>query len=401
VLVSAYATELTAQWPQWGGPNRDFTIEAGRLADTWPEDGPKRLWHRELGDGYSSIAVDDGLLYTMYRSNGEEVVIAMKSDTGDTVWEYRYDAPLFAGLNRNHGVGPRATPTIYGDRVCTVGVSGHLHCLAKRTGERLWSHALLQEYDGRSQDCGFAASPLIHESKVIVPVGGPGHAVMAFDLADGRVVWQSQDDAAAYASPVIITVDREPQVVAFLGAEVIGLDPRTGSPKWRFPHRTPYGVNATTPIWCPENTLFVTSAYGEGSRALRLTHSTERTVAEERWHNRKFRVHFSNVIRIGDHVYGTSGDFGPVYLGGLNLRTGKLAWRKRGVVEKASMLLVKDRLVMLDETGKLVAARVSPAGVDVEAAHQLFDERCWTVPTIIEDVMYVRNTKSASAYRLD
>ena len=68
IALAAFGTEpAAAQWPQWGGPNRDFTVETSGLADTWPEDGPARLWHRELGDGYSAIVYDDGLLYTMYR----------------------------------------------------------------------------------------------------------------------------------------------------------------------------------------------------------------------------------------------------------------------------------------------------------------------------------------------
>ncbi len=57
---------VTPEWPQWGGPNRDFVAKTHGLADSWPEGGPERLWERELGDGYSSILVEAGKLYTMY-----------------------------------------------------------------------------------------------------------------------------------------------------------------------------------------------------------------------------------------------------------------------------------------------------------------------------------------------
>ena len=56
-----------ADWLQWGGPNRNFSVDSPGLADRWPDEGPRTLWSRELGDGYSAIVVKDGLLYTMCR----------------------------------------------------------------------------------------------------------------------------------------------------------------------------------------------------------------------------------------------------------------------------------------------------------------------------------------------
>ncbi|HEU4596986.1 MAG TPA: hypothetical protein VFS10_17780, partial [Pyrinomonadaceae bacterium] len=50
------AAAQSADWPQWGGPERNFVSGAKGLAATWPEGGPRRLWSRELGEGYSAIA---------------------------------------------------------------------------------------------------------------------------------------------------------------------------------------------------------------------------------------------------------------------------------------------------------------------------------------------------------
>ena len=80
-------------WPQWGGPSRDFSVESDELADSWPEDGPPRLWKRPLGAGHSAIVSDGELIFTMYRPTldaEEEAVIAMQATTGETVWEDRY-----------------------------------------------------------------------------------------------------------------------------------------------------------------------------------------------------------------------------------------------------------------------------------------------------------------------
>jgi hypothetical protein len=55
-------------WPQWGGPTRNFMSDSKGLASSWPAGGPKKIWSRALGEGHSSIVVEDGRLYTLYRN---------------------------------------------------------------------------------------------------------------------------------------------------------------------------------------------------------------------------------------------------------------------------------------------------------------------------------------------
>ena len=83
-----------ATWHQWGGPHRNFHIDSVPLAKTWPEDGPPRLWSRSLGEGYSSIVVDGEMLVTMYRDGDEEIVIALATSSGRTLWRHTSQAPL-------------------------------------------------------------------------------------------------------------------------------------------------------------------------------------------------------------------------------------------------------------------------------------------------------------------
>ena len=97
IFLFATATAALAQssdWSQWGGPHRNFISETKGLATSWPATGPRRLWQRELGEGYSSIAVDRGMLFTMYRKGDNEVAIALDAATGKTIWEYSYAAPF-------------------------------------------------------------------------------------------------------------------------------------------------------------------------------------------------------------------------------------------------------------------------------------------------------------------
>lgn len=79
------------EWPQWGGPSRNFKVQSGALKDSWPTGGPKQLWSRPLGEGHSAILVDNGKLYTMYGSGTRETVIALDAATGRTLWEFPYE----------------------------------------------------------------------------------------------------------------------------------------------------------------------------------------------------------------------------------------------------------------------------------------------------------------------
>ena len=97
VLIGANPSEVSAQdsdWRQWGGPDRNFVSDSTGLADSWSDSGPPVLWSRPLGLGHSSIAVDDGWLYTLYRRGAansrnwesREFVVALDAETGETLW---------------------------------------------------------------------------------------------------------------------------------------------------------------------------------------------------------------------------------------------------------------------------------------------------------------------------
>ena len=142
-VVSLTVGESTSSsWIQWGGPGQEFRAASTGLAAEWPEAGPRELWSRELGDGYSAILVEDGRLYTMYRSDEKEAVICLDATDGKTIWEQRYEHEPAEGHVRNFGSGPRSTPLIDGDRIFTIGVAGKMHALNKKDGKVLWTHDL-------------------------------------------------------------------------------------------------------------------------------------------------------------------------------------------------------------------------------------------------------------------
>jgi outer membrane protein assembly factor BamB len=352
-----------------------------------------------LGDGYSAIAVEGGKLYTMYRTGEQDVVVAMDAATGKTVWEYRYPAPFTRDYELEQGPGPRSMPLLAGNHVYTVGATGKLHCLNKLSGKVIWEHDLVEEFKGTLKPRGYSCSPIVYKDTVIMMVGGAGHAIVAFNQKDGKVAWQKQDFANSYSSPLLIKVDGQDQLVAFMYGEVVGVDPNNGDLLWSTPHPTESGVNVTMPVWGEDNLLFCSSGYDGGSRVLKLTRSGNRTVVEQVWASRLMRVHFGNAIRVGDYVYGSSGDFGPAPFTAVDIKTGRVVWRNRALA-RATALLADGRFILLDEDGNLALATATPEGLTVHSKVALLSNAAWTVPTLAGTTLYLRDRKNVLALDL-
>jgi hypothetical protein len=201
------------------------------------------------------------------------------------------------------------------------------------------------------------------------------------------------------AAPILVSVDGQDQLVAFMVDHVIGLNPLNGDLVWSHPHKTDYAVNASTPVWADGNVLVISSAYGTGGRALKLERAGDRTTVRELWFSPRFRVHHGNMLRIGEYVYGSSGDFGPAPLTAVHVPTGKVAWQDRRF-PKASLLYASGKVVLLDEDGRLALATLTPQGLTVHSEAQVLTRLSWTVPTLVGSRLFVRDRKTIAAFDL-
>jgi outer membrane protein assembly factor BamB len=398
--------QTAPSWTQWGGPGRNFISESKGLASTWPAGGPKKLWSRGLGDGHSSILVENGRLYTMYRqitrqpqTTHEEVVAAFDAVTGKTIWEFKYPAPTDS-INFGEGLGPHSTPLIVGNRVFATSSRSELFALDKATGKKIWAHDLVKEYRAPLTGRGYSCSPILYNGTIIVTMGGPDQAVAAFDQQTGKLLWKSGHFVWAPASPILIDVDKQPQLVVFGGDIVTGMNPATGQPLWSQAHKTDWGLNISTPVWSPEShLLFVSSAYGTGSRAIELHQAAGKTTVAEKWFSGRMRIHIGTVIRLGDYVYGSSGDFGPAFISAVDLKTGTIAWQDRSFA-RAQLLYADNKLIILDEDGVIGLATISPQGLKVLARAEVLKNRAWTPPTLVGTTLYVRDRHTMTAFEL-
>lgn len=393
------------EWLQWGGPNGDFTIDSSGLADAWPEKGPRRLWTRFLGEGYSAILAKDGRLYTMVREGKEEIVVALDASTGKTIWEHRYEAEFWPDMVLRFGPGPNATPAIVGDRIFSIGINGDFRCLDLETGKLEYRHDLVAEYGRREreEEYGYSNSPVVYRDKVIVLVNGDEHGLVAFDPKDGSVVWKSVGSGISYAQASLVTIEGVDQLVFFSFTEVIGLNPDDGEFLWRYPCAPGNGNNLTPVFRCGENHLWVASQFDQGGgRVLKLTKKagdSKEFDVEQLWFNSRMRSTHWTSIPIGDYVYGSIGGNNSSFFCAVNWKTGALSWRRRGF-HKCMCLYADGKVIFLDEHGQLGLAKVSPDDMELLASTPLTEAVSWTVPTLVGKTLYVRDRKNVMALDL-
>ncbi len=396
-------TANSSNWLLWGGPNGNFQVRASNLADKWTENGPPTVWRRSLGDGYSGIAVEDKVLFTAYRDEVHDVVIAVEVESGRTIWETRYSAPFKNKYSEAVGPGPYAMPQVIGNAVVMASGNGTLRSFNKQTGTLLWSHDLYARFNGTKMPFGYSNHPLPYKDKLIVLAGGKGgtltritgagaSAVVALKQSNGEVAWQNLTFDNAHSSPILINVDGQEQIVALVAQEVIGFDPANGRLLWRHPHKTGNGLAASQPVWGADNILIVSSAYGGGTRALYLRQQAGKTEVRELWHNRRIQCLNGTILRINDHAYLSSGQNSPAFVVAFNVRNGDISWQERGF-GKAQLLHADEKFLILDEDGRLAIARATPEGVEILDRAPLLDKFAWTPPTLVGRYLYVRDRK--------
>ena len=387
-------------WTQWGGPYRNFTTEASGLKDTWPASGPRVIWKRAVGEGYSSPAVENGVLYTMYGKPREEVVLAANAETGQTLWEHATAMTFESDAAREMGNGPYSTPLIVGSRVFTTGVAGRFQCFDKKSGKLLWTQQLWTDHHGSRLMYGYAASPIAFRETVIVPVGGRGRAVMAFQQADGAVAWAKNDFGSVYSSPLLISLGGLEQLAVLMDGALIAVNPHNGDLQWQVPFKADYSIAVATPVFGPDNLMFISSEYGAGTKVIELQRNGLQTTATELWSSNRLRLHHGNAMRIGDAIYFSSGGKGSqAILSAVDARSGKIYWQQRSI-EKATFVWADSKLITLDQDGNLMIAHPSPQGFKIAAKSSLLTRLSWTPPVLVGTRLYVRDRASMMAVDL-
>ncbi|HEX4122025.1 MAG TPA: PQQ-binding-like beta-propeller repeat protein [Verrucomicrobiae bacterium] len=382
---------LAADWPQFLGPTRDAVYAGSDLAATWPADGPPVVWRKNIGQGFSGIAVANHLLILFHRLADKETVECLDARTGAPKWSYSY--PTSYRDDFGFDEGPRATPCIANGKVYTFGAEGMLLCLDMIDGKKIWQLDTKKEFHQGKGFFGEACSPLVEGNTVLLNIGGTdGAGIVAFDSGSGRVVWKGTDDEAGYSSPIAATIHGRRYAFFFTRAGLVAADPSDGAVQFQFPWRSRdnASVNAATPV-IMDDMVFISACYGTGAILLRVRdHAVEKI-----WSGDDIlSTHYATSVRRGDFLYGINGRADPGFSPAPTLRcvefkTGKIRWQEDSV-GASSLILCNDRLLILTDKGELINAAAAPDGYKEFARAQIMPDEVRAFPALADGFLYAR-----------
>jgi len=420
-LLGSTVPVFADDWPQWRGPKRDGVWRETGIVEKLPGKLPIR-WRREIGGGYAGPAVAGGRVYVTDRQlssgvrnpddpfhreklKGSERVICLDAGTGADVWIHEYPCQY----EIQYPAGPRATPTVDGGKVYSLGAMGHLACLDAVKGTVLWSKDLLKELKGEINAWGYSSAPLVDGQRLFVVAGGSeGAGLVALDKDTGKEIWRAIDvEDFGYAPPVMLDTGSLRQLIYWSPKAVHALEPTTGKVLWEEPFQLQSGLSVATPIFDPEKRRLFVTAFYNGPLMLQLSNGEPGAAVVWRGKSQSERqtdglhaILCTPALKDG-HIYGVC-SYGQLRC--LEAETGKRVWETReatgdGRWWNAFLIRHEDRFFIANEQGDLIIADLSPHGYKELSRAKLIDavqpiqrrKVVWSHPAFAGRAVFARN----------
>lgn len=417
------AWKLTSQgFSGFLGPHRTGRIAARTFSTDWTV-SPTKLWSKNIGGGLAGIALvsiaSDAVesdwsklrAITIEQHDQEEWVTCYNAATGDLLWHHNETGRHFHVLG---DLGPRSTPTIDEEgRVFAMGATGHLWCLDGATGNEIWSADLLdiagidQSVSEEGVRWGRAASPLLVDDLVIVPLGGTAgqgkgiQSLIAFQADNGKIRWTAGTNQMSYASPVLATIAGVRQIIHVEQDFVTAYSVEDGQILWTHPWngKSNGDASCSNPTPLEQDSLLLSKGYGGGALRLLLTNVDNTLTPSIQWSDRRvLKTKFTNVVVDGDFGYGLSDGA----LECVDLRSGIAQWKqgRSGRYGHGQILFVEDVLLISSETGELAIVAADPNEFRELARIQAIDGKTWNPPAIYDSLVILRNGVEMAAWHL-
>jgi len=386
----------------WRGADRSGIYNESALLKVWPSSGPSLLWEAtEIGTGYSSVTVTDDAVYITGRKGDNDVLTAFTQD-GKKKWEAAYGKSSDSNYPDTRG-----TPSFSNGRLFLVSGMGDMVCINK-DGKIIWSINYFQKYEGVTPDYGISESPLVIGNKVIGTPGGKKAAMVAFNVENGNVIWEtaSINDVTQYVNPLLVEYGGKKMIVTLSADFIFAVDSNTGKLLWKFnysaentgPEKRFAHIN--TPIFRDGN-LFVASGYDKVALKLKLT--PDGSIPTVVWRNNDMDPHVGGAILLGDYLYGSNWEtnsFGKWVC--VDWNTGKTLWitdwyNKGSIISADGMLYIYE-----EKSGHVGLVNPGTEKLDVASQFQVTKGTgpYWAHPVIDKGRLFVRHGDYLALYSL-
>ncbi|MEI8224605.1 MAG: PQQ-binding-like beta-propeller repeat protein [Bacteroidota bacterium] len=394
LFCTTSVTIVYCQLYEWRGPDRTGIYNETGLLKKWPVGGPKLLWETVgVGDGYSSATVTNDAIYVTGRKDSSDVLTALTLD-GKKKWETVYGKAWMA----NH-TGSRCIPTYYNGNLFLVSGSGDIVCVGS-DGEIKWSENHFRLYESKPLMFGISESPLVVDNMVIASPGGKKASLVAFNINDGKVVWEAEplNQEPQYVNPKFIEYAGKKMIVTVMGTDIFVVNAKDGKTLWKVNYAA---VNAATGRVMKNHAItpiykdgYILIANGYNWVALKLKISGDGNSAEIVWENRNFDPQLGGVVLLGNNIYGTNHMSKPVDTWVcVDWNTGKTLWTSKWY-SKGSIISADGMLYLYEEkSGHVALARPNASKLDIVSEFQITkgEGPFWAHPVINKGRLYIRH----------
>ena len=379
---------------QWRNDRTGVYHETG-LMKSWAADGPELLWHFDgLGRGYSSVTADKDQLFVTGYADGKGYLYILNTE-GKLQHKIEYGPEW----DSDGYVGARSTVMHDDGKLYIVSGLMDLLCYDMQSLQLLWKKNYAKDYGAKNTAHGWNGPPLIVGEKLIIAPGGKDYHIVALHKSTGEMIWSAkgttENDMSGYATPIYISDQQTPQVVAMMSDHIIGIDITNGKLLWSYHHTNRFREHPNTPTYS-NGMLLCTSDYGKGSVMLRLTNGGQKVVKV--WENTDLSHKTGSTIKIGDEVYG-SGERTNWHC--VDWHTGKTLYSDR-TISVGCIIAAEGLLYCYGEKGEMALVKPNPKKFELISKFDvtLGTEQHWAHPAIYKGVLYIRHGDSLMAYKI-
>lgn len=394
VVSSGSLSAADPFWPGWLGPDRTGWVTGFQSPEQWPQT-LSSSWSVDVGTGYGTPLVIDGLVFQHARQKEEEVLWCIELKSGNTVWRQSVAVPFkVRGGGEFHGKGPKSSPVYADRRIFTLTITGDLIAWDADSGNQLWRSDYGTKYRQNHPHWGTSTSPIVDGPRVIMHFGNDDAGeLVALDVKTGKEVWTNGKDGASYSSPLLVDIQGVKQIVEWNHQALVGVNSATGKQLWSYPfaHES-HNQNMPTPTF--HEGLVLLGAENRGLHCFEPQLINGEWKVDRRWSQKTIALDMSTAVMNGDLLFGMS-HYGKGRLFCVKAESGEILWQSEGRVgQNAAFLSVPGHVVVLNDRGKLQVFKASGEGHQAVTNWTVSQEPTWAPPVLLSDGILIKDRAS-------